>query len=66
MESGNEFFSGEQMINLSNSGLAVMSIIGGDLLNDNIFQILPLGKHFYECVFTDKYAGVVWFHILVS
>lgn len=58
-ESKDEYFSGEQMINLSNSGLTAMTIIGGDLLNDNIFQILPLGKTFYECVFTNKYALVV-------
>lgn len=58
-ESKDEYFSGEQMINLSNSGLTAMTIIGGDLLNDNIFQILPLGETFYECVFTDKYALVV-------
>ena len=54
-----EYFSGEQMINLSNSGLTVMTIVGGDLLNDDIFQILPLGQTFYECVFTDKYKTVI-------
>lgn len=59
IESNKEYFSGEQMINLSNSGLAVMSIFGGDLLNDDIFQILPLGQIFYDCVFTDKYKIVI-------
>ena len=59
IESEKTCFSGEQMINLSNSGLAVMTIYGGDLLNDNIFEILPLGQKFYDCVFTDKYSLVV-------
>ncbi len=36
-----------------------MSILGRDLLNDDIFQILPLGQTFYECVFTDKYKIVI-------
>lgn len=60
VDSGKEYFSGEKMINLSNSGLAAMTIIGSeDLLNDDIFQILPLGQTFYECVFTDKYKTVI-------
>ena len=59
LRSGKEYFAGEQMINLSNSGLAVMTIFGGDLLNDKIFQVLPLGETFYDCVFTQKYSMVV-------
>lgn len=59
LESGKEYFAGEQMINLSNSGLAVATILGGDLLNDEIFQVLPLGQTFYDCVFTKKYRMVV-------
>ena len=59
IESKKEYFSGEQMINLSNSGLAAMTVVGGDLLNDEIFQVLPLGKMFYECVFTEKYSFIV-------
>ena len=59
IESGENFFSGEQMIKLSNSGFAAMTILGGDLLNDKIFQVLPLGETFYECVFTDKYELIV-------
>lgn len=59
LDNKGDYFAGEQMINLSNSSLAVMSVVGGDLLNDNNFQILPLGQAFYECVFTDKYAFVV-------
>lgn len=59
VESGEEYFAGEQMISLSNSSLTAMTIFGGDLLNDTIFQILPLGKKFYDCVFTDKYSLIV-------
>lgn len=56
VESQKDYFSGEKMINLSNSGLTAMTVIGGDLLNGDVFQILPLGQTFYKCVFTDEYS----------
>lgn len=60
IDSGKEYFSGEKMFNLVNVGLAAMTILGSDnLLEDEIFQILPLGQTFYECVFTDKYKLIV-------
>ena len=59
VESPKDYFSGEKMINLSNSGLTAMTVVGGDLLNGDVFQILPLGQAFYECVFTDQYEVTV-------
>lgn len=58
VESGNKYFGGEPAIRLSNVGLTAMTILGGDLLNDNIFQILPLGRTLYDCVFSDKYEVI--------
>lgn len=59
VESPKDYFSGEKMINLSNSGLTAMTVVGGDLLNGDVFQILPLGQAFYKCVFTDQYEVTV-------
>lgn len=59
IESKETYFRGEQVIHLSTVGLSAMTIYGGDILNEDVFQILPLGNTFYECVFTDKYKTVI-------
>lgn len=58
VESGKEYFGGESAIRLSNVGLTAMTIIGGDILNGDVFQMLPLGQTFYDCVFSNKYEVI--------